>query len=55
MTEVKLETKLDYYEIVRQKLYMGPLAAPKIEKTYDLMKVYWNEETIKILAHFPKV
>ncbi|NVM30728.1 MAG: 4Fe-4S binding protein [Candidatus Helarchaeota archaeon] len=55
MTEAKLETKLDYYEIVRKKLSMGPLAAPKHEKTFELMKVYWDEETIKVLAHFPKV
>ena len=53
MTDAKLETKLDYLEIVREKLALGPLSAPKHEKTFELMKLFWDEETIKILAHFP--
>jgi len=43
----------DNYEIVRQKLVLGPLNAPKHEKVFDLLKTFWDEETIKVLAHFP--
>jgi Pyruvate/2-oxoacid:ferredoxin oxidoreductase delta subunit len=42
----------DYYEIVRQKLTLGPVYTPKHEKIYELLKIFWNEEEIKILAHF---
>ncbi|NVM55718.1 MAG: 4Fe-4S binding protein [Candidatus Helarchaeota archaeon] len=52
MTEIKLKAE-NYYEIVRQKLVAGPIAAAKHEKIYELMKVLWNEETIKLLSHFP--
>ncbi|NHI94504.1 MAG: hypothetical protein EAX96_18580 [Candidatus Lokiarchaeota archaeon] len=45
---------IDYYEEVRTKLEMGPLFAPKHEATYEIMKILWNEEEIKILYHFPK-
>ena len=51
MTESKL--KLDYYDIVRQKLAVGPLQAPKHEKIFELLKVFWDEDTVKVLAHFP--
>ncbi|HUY00131.1 MAG TPA: 4Fe-4S dicluster domain-containing protein [Candidatus Deferrimicrobium sp.] len=53
MTEAKLKVETDYYEIVRQKLKVGPIAAPKHEKVYELMKVFWDEDTIKLLSHFP--
>lgn len=53
MSEFKLETELDYYDIVRQKLTLGPLKAPKHEKVFDLMKVFWDSDTIKILSFFP--
>ena len=42
----------DYYEIVRQKLTLGPLKSPKHKKIIELMKVFWTEEEIKILVHF---
>ena len=45
-------TEIDYYEIVRPKLKLGPLFAPKHELVYELMKVFWNEEEIKILSYF---
>ncbi len=45
-------TEADYYEIVRQKLTLGPLYAPKHKKVIELLKVFWNEEEIKILSHF---
>jgi len=45
-------TEVDYYETVRQKLVLGPLNAPKHRKIKKLMKVFWNEEEIKLLAHF---
>ncbi|TFG05099.1 MAG: hypothetical protein EU536_03025 [Promethearchaeota archaeon] len=43
----------DYYEIVRQKLILGPLSAPKHPKVIELLKVFWNEDEIKLLSHFP--
>lgn len=52
MTESKL--KLDYYDIVRQKMAVGPLQVPKHEKFFELLKIFWDEEVIKVLAHFPK-
>lgn len=45
-------TELDYYEIVRPKLKLGPLFAPKHDVVYKLMKILWNEEEIRILANF---
>ena len=42
----------DYYEIVRQKLVLGPLNTPKHRKITKLLKVFWNEEEIKLLSHF---
>nr|MDO8116229.1 4Fe-4S dicluster domain-containing protein [Candidatus Sigynarchaeota archaeon] len=41
------------YEIVRQKLHVGPLDTPKHEKIIELMRVFWDEETIRVLAQFP--
>ncbi|NVM30736.1 MAG: 4Fe-4S binding protein [Candidatus Helarchaeota archaeon] len=49
----ELKTKLDYYDIVRQKLTLGPLRAPKHEKIFEMMRVFWDEETIKVLSYFP--
>ncbi len=46
-------TEIDNYEKVRQKLTCGPLTAVKHEKIYELMKVFWDEETIKVLTYFP--
>ena len=48
-------TEIDYYEQVRQNLVLGPLYAPKHKKIIKLMKIFWNEEEIKILSHFGKV
>ncbi len=45
-------TEVDYYDVVRQKLVLGPLTAPKHRKIIKLMKVFWNEEEIKLLSHF---
>ena len=45
-------SEIDNYEIVRQKLSLGPLYAPKHEKIHELLKIFWNEEEINILAHF---
>lgn len=45
-------TEVDNYEIVRQKLVLGPLKTPKHRKVKKLMKVFWNEEEIKLLSHF---
>ncbi len=43
----------EYYEMVRQKLVLGPLSAPKHPKVIELLKVFWDEEEIKLLSHFP--
>ena len=48
-------TEIDYYEQVRQNLELGPLHAPKHKKIIKLLKIFWNEEEIKILSHFGKV
>lgn len=45
-------TEANYYEQVRQKLVLGPINAPKHKKIIKLMKIFWNEEEIKILSHF---
>ncbi len=45
-------TEVDNYEIVRQKLVIGPIKTPKHRKVKKLMKVFWNEEEIKLLSHF---
>lgn len=55
MFETKLKTKPDYYDVVRQKLFVGPLYAPKHDKILQLLKVFWPEEdTIKVLSYFPQ-
>ncbi len=43
----------DYYEIVRQKLDIGHIKHPKHENFYELMKVFWDKNDIKLLSHFP--
>ncbi len=45
-------SEIEYYEIVRQKLTLGPLYAPKHKKIFELMKLLWNEEEIEILSKF---
>ena len=45
---------VDLYETVRQKLSIGAIKTPRHEKVIELMKVFWNEEEIKLLSHFPK-
>lgn len=42
----------NYYEIVRQKLTLGPLSAPKHKSIMKLLKVFWNEEEIKLVSQF---
>jgi Pyruvate/2-oxoacid:ferredoxin oxidoreductase delta subunit len=44
--------EIDYYDIVRQKMNLGPLLHPKHKKITALLKAFWNEEEIKILAQF---
>jgi len=54
MAEEELKAEVDYYDIVREKLSLGPLHYPRHEKIFELMKVFWpEEETIKVLALFP--
>ncbi len=54
MSESKIQAEVDYYDIVRQKLALGPLKYPKHEKILELMRVFWpDEETIKLLSYFP--
>jgi len=48
-------TEIDYYEQVRQNMVLGPLYAYKHKKIIKLLKIFWNEEEIKILSHFGKV
>ncbi|MFW9867958.1 MAG: ATP-binding protein [Candidatus Thorarchaeota archaeon] len=45
-------TEVDYYDLVRKKLVLGPLSSPKHRKIIKLMKVFWNEEEIILLSHF---
>ncbi|MFX1390837.1 MAG: ATP-binding protein [Promethearchaeota archaeon] len=42
----------EYYEIVRQKLKLGPFFTPKHELVFKMMKILWNEEEIKMLSYF---
>ncbi len=44
---------IDPYDLVRQRLAVGPLHPVRHELVMDLLKVFWDEETAKILAHFP--
>ncbi len=46
---------VDYYEIVRQKLKLGPVYAPKHKLIFELLKTLWNEEEIKVLSYFEGV
>ncbi|MFX0133084.1 MAG: ATP-binding protein [Candidatus Hodarchaeota archaeon] len=46
-------TEIDYYENVRQKLSLGRFVTPKHDKIIELLKIFWDEETIEILNHFP--
>ncbi|MFX1337282.1 MAG: 4Fe-4S binding protein [Promethearchaeota archaeon] len=48
-------TEVNYYEQVRQNLELGPIYAAKHKKIIHLMKVFWDEDEIKILSHFDKV
>ncbi len=52
---ISFMTEIDYYENVRQKLVLGRLFAPKHKKVIELLKVFWNEEEIKILSHLENV
>jgi len=45
-------SEVDYYDKVRQKLVLGPLSSPKHRKIIKLMKVFWNEEEIKLISQF---
>ncbi|MHA1439552.1 MAG: 4Fe-4S binding protein [Promethearchaeota archaeon] len=45
-------SEVDYYEIIRQKLELGPLFAPKHKKVEELLKIFWNEDEAKLLSHF---
>ncbi len=41
------------YETVRQKLHVGPIETPQHQLVIDLMRVFWDDETIRVLSHFP--
>ncbi len=45
-------TEVDYYDLVRQKLEIGALYAPKHKKITDLLKVFWDEDEIKLLSSY---
>ena len=45
-------TETDPYEIVRRKMTLGPLYAPKHKSVMKLLKIFWNEEEINILSNF---
>jgi len=47
-------TEIDYYDLVRQKLELGALYAPKHKKIIKLLKVFWDEDEIKLLSYFSK-
>jgi len=47
--------EMDYYELVRQKLKIGPIYAPKHKLIYELLKVFWNKEDVKLLSYFEGV
>jgi len=47
-------TEVDYYDQVRQNLELGAVHAPKHKKIMELLKVFWNENEIKVLSHFGK-
>jgi DNA-binding Lrp family transcriptional regulator len=42
----------EYYEIVRQKLKLGPFFSPNNKLVFEIMKILWNEEEIKIISYF---
>ncbi|MHA1270484.1 MAG: 4Fe-4S dicluster domain-containing protein [Candidatus Helarchaeota archaeon] len=44
-------SNIDYYELVRQKLRVGKLGAPKHKKVIDFLKVIWTEEDVKLLCN----
>lgn len=46
---------VDYYELVRQKLKLGPVFAPKHKMIFELLKIFWNEDEVKLLSHFEGV
>ncbi|MHA1299529.1 MAG: 4Fe-4S binding protein [Candidatus Helarchaeota archaeon] len=48
-------TQVDYYEIVRNKLKVGPLGAPKHKKVLEFLKIIWTEEEAKLLSHLEGV
>ncbi len=48
-------SETDYYEIIRQKLTLGPVYAPKHKMIYDLLQTLWNEEEVKLLSNFEGV
>ncbi|MFX1256598.1 MAG: 4Fe-4S dicluster domain-containing protein [Promethearchaeota archaeon] len=45
-------TNSKYYEIVRSKLKLEPFFTPKHKLVFEIMKILWNEEEIKILSYF---
>ncbi|MFX0029166.1 MAG: ATP-binding protein [Candidatus Hermodarchaeota archaeon] len=48
-------TEVDDYEIVRQKLQIGRITTPNHKKIFKLMKIFWNEDEIRILSHFNNI
>jgi len=45
-------TETEYYELIRQKLKLGPLYAPKHKKVEELMRIFWTEDEAKLLSQF---
>jgi ferredoxin len=45
-------SEMDPYEVVRKKMVLGPLYAPKHKSVMKLLKIFWNEEEINILSKF---
>ncbi len=45
-------TETDNYEIIRQKLKLGPLYAPKHKKVDELLRIFWTEDEAKLLSQF---
>jgi hypothetical protein len=46
------ESQKENYEIIRQKMKLGPLFAPKHPRVEKLLRIFWTEEEAEILAQF---
>ncbi|NVM02062.1 MAG: hypothetical protein HWN67_06980, partial [Candidatus Helarchaeota archaeon] len=48
-------TEVDYYDIVRNKLRVGPIGAPKHKKVLEFLRIIWTEEEAKLLSYMEGV